>query len=315
VLAAAVVFAATPFARRLLRYFMANVSRRTFGFLVAAKAIALLAAGCRLITPAEDLPADERPTLLAPLAGDDHISLEVFFVHVPLGDERTAESIWNEVDEQQFSVETRGRLAQHGFRVGVASGAVPQTIQALLDANGSTSAAEESDSTDTGESQPLASRQELRLRPGGKGEIVPCPPRDSLTLMTVEGEELTGRTLHAAQGRFIVRCQAEGDGRVRVALAPQIQHGEVRRRFVGGDGAFRPDIGQDKIEFDRLAIATVLSPGQMIVAGALPAPLSSLARDFLTDNSSGKPVQKLLVLRLMQSQYDDALAAVMADEQ
>ncbi len=51
----------------------------------------------------------------------------------------------------------------------------------------------------------------------------------------------------------------------------------------------------------------------MIVAGALPVPLSSLARDFLTDPSSGKPVQKLLVLRLMQSQYDDALTDAMAD--
>lgn len=295
---------------------MPYVSRRTFGILAAAESLALLASGCRFIAPPDELASEnnERKTsLLSPLAGDDHISLEVFFVHVPLGDEKTAESIWNDVDEQQFSVETRRRLAQHGFRVGVASGALPKTLQELLDANGSTSAAEESDSTDTGETQPMASRQELRLRPGGKGEIVPCPPRDSLTLMTVDGKELTGRTLHAAQGRFIIRCQAEGDGRVRVSLTPQIQHGEVRRRFVGGDGAFRPDIAQDKIEFEELAIAAQLAPGQMIVAGALPVPLSSLARDFLTDPSSGKPVQKLLVLRLMQSQYDDALTDAMAD--
>jgi hypothetical protein len=292
---------------------MPLVSRRTFSILIAAKALALLASGCRLISPPEDLALEENASPLSPLAGDDHVSLEVFFVHVPLGDEATADSIWNDVDEQQFPVDDRRRLGQHGFRVGVASGALPKAIQALLDANGSTSAADESDSTDTGEAQPLASRQELRLRPGGKGEIVPCPPRDSLTLMTVDGRELTGRTLHAAQGKLIVRCQAEGDGRVRVSLAPQIQHGEVRRRFVGGDGAFRPDIGQDKIEFEHLSISAQLSPGQMIVAGAMRMPLSSLARDFLTDPSSGKPVQKILVLRLMQSQYDDALAQVLAD--
>jgi hypothetical protein len=188
---------------------------------------------------------------------------------------------------------------------------LPQKLQELIDANGTTSAAEESDSADTGEAQPMASRQELRLRPGGKGEIVPCPPRDAITLMTVENDELTGRTLRSAQGRFIVRCQAEGDGRVCVALAPQIQHGEVRRRFVGGDGAFRPDISQDKIEFEQLTVAARLAEGQMIVVAALPEPLSSLARDFLTDESSGKPVQKMLVLRLIASQYDDALNAVL----
>ncbi len=288
---------------------MLHFSRRTFCCL-AVEGFALLASGCRLITPPDDLGGLESSPLLSPLAGDDHIALEVFFVHVPLGEEKTTAAIWHEVDEQQFAVDVRHRLAQHGFRAGVASGALPQALQDLLDANGSTSTAEESDSTDTGEAQPMASRQELRLRPGGKGEIVPCPPRDSITLMTVDNRELTGRTLRSAQGRLIVRCQAEGDGRVRVALTPQIQHGEVRRRFVGGDGAFRPDISQDKIEFEHLAVATHLAAGQMVVLGALPHPLSSLARDFLTDDTSGKPVQKMLVLRLMQSQYDDGLSDV-----
>lgn len=285
---------------------MPDLSRRTFCRL-AVNALALSISGCRLIAPPDDLPATEKSSLLSPLAGDDHIALEVFFVHIPLGDEKTATAIWHEVDEQQFPVELRHRLAQHGFRAGIASGGLPQKLQDLLDANGSTSTAEEADSTDTGESQPMASRQELRLRPGGKGEIVPCPPRDAITLMTVDNRELTGRTLLSAQGRFIVRCRAEGDGRVRVALAPQIQHGEVRRRFVGGDGAFRPDISQDKIEFDQLTVSAQLAEGQMIVLGALPQPLSSLARDFLTDDSSGKPIQKMLVLRLIASQYDDAL--------
>lgn len=301
---------------------MPQVSRRSFcrrlfeatAWMAASVAGAAMP-GCRLIQPPEDAPLTEQSTLLSPLAGNDHIALEVFFVHVPLGDELTADAIWHDVDEQHFAADLRGRLAQHGFRAGVASGALPAKLQELLDANGSTSAAEESDSTDTGEAQPMASRQELRMRPGGKGEIVPCPPRESLTLMTVDKGELTGRTLRAAQGRFVVRCQAEGDGRVRVALAPQIQHGEVRRRFVGGDGAFRPDISQDKIEFEQLTVAAHLAEGQMIVLGALPHPLSSLARDFLTDESSGKPVQKMLVLRLVESQYDDALGQAMADDQ
>ncbi len=279
---------------------MPHVSRRAF-CCFAVKAMALLAAGCRVLDPNVDLQemAAKSP-FLAPMTGDEHIALEVFFVHVPLGDEQTAESIWHEVDEQQFPVDVRNRLAQHGFRAGVGSGGLPQTVQALLDANGSTSAPEESDSTDTGEAQPMASRQELRLRPGGKGEIVPCPPRDSLTYMTVAGGELTGKTLYAAQGRFIIRCHPQGDGRVRVALAPQLQHGEVKRKFIGGDGAFRPDISQDKIEFEHLTVAANLAAGQMIVLGTMAHPLSSLARDFLTDNSSGKPVQKVLVLRMIE---------------
>lgn len=279
---------------------MPHLSRRAF-CCIAVEAAALLVAGCRLIKPDVDLQeVAEKSPFLAPMTGDDHVALEVFFVHVPLGDQQTAESIWHEVDEQQFPVDVRNRLAQHGFRVGVASGGLPPTVQALVDANGSTSTADESDSTDTGEAQPMASRQELRLRPGGKGEIVPCPPRDSLTFMTLENKELTGKTLHAAQGRFIIRCQSQTDGRVRVAIAPQLQHGEVRRKFVGGDGAFRPDISQDKIEFEHLTVATHLAAGEMIVLGTMAYPLSSLARDFLTDNSSGKPVQKLLVLRLKE---------------
>jgi hypothetical protein len=39
-------------------------------------------------------------------------------------------------------------------------------------------------------------------------------------------------------------------------------------------------------------------------------PLRSLGRDFLSSTNSGKAVQKLLVVRLVQSEYDDTLATL-----
>jgi hypothetical protein len=64
---------------------------------------------------------------------------------------------------------------------------------------------------------------------------------------------------------------------------------------------------------DELRISAVLSPTQYVLIGARDQPLRSLGRDFLSSVNSGKPVQKLLVLRLVKSEYDDTLATL-ADE-
>jgi hypothetical protein len=294
---------------------MTFLSRRSFCRISLWSGLALLG-GCRTIDTA-DAPVSEESRLLAPMGGDEQIALEVFFVHVPLGDRELAESIWHDVDEQQFAVDQRRKLAQHGFRVGIAAGELPQAIRNIIAAKGTTSNASESESAESGDAQPLVSKQELRLRPSGKGEISPCPVQERLTLMTLDAGELSGKTLTAAQGRFIVHCRGDGDGRVRVSMTPQIQHGDIRRRFIvddtGDNGVLRPEIGQAKLLFENLTIASVLSPGQMMVVGCMEEPLISLGRDFLTDRSTGKAVQKMLVVRLIESQYDDALARSMAE--
>ena len=52
---------------------------------------------------------------------------------------------------------------------------------------------------------------------------------------------------------------------------------------------------------------TTMTPGQSLVVGSLDFPSRSLGREFFTDTSSGQPVRKLLLIRLVESSYDDSL--------
>jgi hypothetical protein len=274
-------------------------------------AVLSLAAGCSLLSVDPQQP-DAAPKGLAKVLADDRIAVEVFFVHVPAADQPQIDDAWREVDEQALPATLRQNLGQHGFRVGVVGSQLPSAIDEILRTQGSTATASQAQA-DISEAQPIVSRQELRLRPGKRGEIVPSPVHEKLTVMTWKDGELTGRTYESVQGKFRVQCQPQGDGRVRVELTPELHHGKPKRQWIGDDGVWRLDTGQERILFEELRISALLSPSQYLLIAARDQPLRSLGRDFLSSANSGKPVQKLLVLRLVKSDYDDTLATL-ADE-
>ena len=277
----------------------------------ASLALLSLAAGCSLLAVDEKQPDAARKGLAKVLA-DDRIAVEVFFVHVPAADQPRIDDAWREVDEQALPTALRQDLARHGFRVGVVGSQLPAAIDEIVRTQGSTATASQAQA-DVSEAQPIASRQELRLRPGKRGEIIPSPVYEKLTVMAWKDGELTGRTYESVQGKFRAQCQPQGDGRVRVELTPELHHGKSKRQFVGDDGVWRLDTGQERVVFDELRIAALLSPGQYLLIAARDQPLRSLGRDFLSSVSSGKPVQKLLVLRLVKSEYDDTLATLVEE--
>ena len=59
--------------------------------------------------------------------------------------------------------------------------------------------------------------------------------------------------------------------------------------------------------FDDLAISAVLSPGTMLILTALPDHPGSLGHYFFTEGEDNRLKQKLLVVRLCQTQHDDLL--------
>jgi hypothetical protein len=275
---------------------------------IAALVAAFALAGCQTldVADAESKIAADGATPLS----DQRVVLEVFFVHLPLTDRQVGGEIWNTVDEQGLPAGIRRTLSQHGFRVGVCGSELPPAVQEMLAASAGATAADQSDPEASG-AQPMATRQELRLRPGSRGEIVPSPIHDRLTVITTEDREVSGKTYHTAQGRFSIRCEPRGDGRCEVEIVPQLFHGQPRRRFVGEDGVLRFETGQPNMVFEKLRMAPTLSPGEMLLIGCEQDPLSSLGRDFLCDTSTGKPIQKLLIIRLVQSAHDDSLAAAL----
>ena len=105
--------------------------------------------------------------------------------------------------------------------------------------------------------------------------------------------------LLAAPGRPHAQDQAAGPH----------HHGEPRKRFVGSQGALRMEVGRARRVFDELTLSARLSVGQMIVLGSLDSRPGSLGHHFFTQDSEGPVEQKLMVIRLSQTQHDDLFDA------
>lgn len=224
-------------------------------------------------------------------------------------DEETAESIWRQVDEQQLGADERRRLEQAGFRVGLISGQMPVELERAL---GITATPDDPllPQAIASDDETAAQVRHMQLRVGGDhhGTILAGGAHEELPLLTTRqgqgGPELSGQTYRQAQGEFRVAARQLDDGRVSLELTPELVHGDVAMQYTATDGVLRPQPGRPRLTFDDLKCAMPLSAGQMLVIGPAAGRRGALGQAFLSQEVSGRPRQKLLVVRLAQTQYD-----------
>lgn len=281
---------------------MTNLTRQTVLWIAA-----LAAAGC---TPT--LPKGVSP-LVNPRMSSDSVVLDVFFVRFPVGDDEANRVLWQEIDEQQVSAELRKRLSQNGFRVGVIGGQVPITLSKLLELKDkpvSTKGETKIEVADLGPSAPRVERRHMPLRRGVRGEILTSAVYEQLPVLFCGQGELCGQTYPQAQALFGIVSFPQGDGRVKIQLVPELQHDQVKQRWVGDQGMMRLESGRPRRTFESLEFSAMLAPGEMLVLTGLPARLGSLGYHFFTERDAGSEAvdQKLLILRLSQTQQNDLFA-------
>jgi hypothetical protein len=261
--------------------------------------LALTLAGCT--TPA----VEGKSPLSAVQMSPDSCVLEVCFVRFPFGDPEVNQQLWQEVDEQQFPADLRRRLSRNGFRLGLLDGQIPAALSKLLemkDESRPTGGTSQIDLAELDSEGPPVKRH-LEIRAGQPKMIVASGVYDQLPVLICEPGELGGETYSQAQAVLVVKTFPQGDGRVRVELVPELQHGELRQRWVGQDGMWRLEAGRQRRVFEEMAFSATLSPGCILLVSSLPDRPGSLGHHFFTEDN-GKPEQKLLVLRLAQTQHE-----------
>jgi len=248
-----------------------------------------------------------RPVRMSP----DSSVLEIFFVRFPYGEPEANVTLWEDLDEQQVDGEARQRLAMNGFRVGVAAGQVPAALVRLLEIRDKPvpdGHAHELKPSDL-ETESRVERSRWQLRAGSRKELLCSDVYDELPLLICEPRGgVWGKTLDQARGVLAVESAAERDGRVRLRLVPEVQHGDFRVQFTGSHGMLRMASARPKCSFDDMTVGVTLSPGHMLVIGALTSRPGSLGHRFFTVHREGKIEQKLLVIRLAQTQHEDLFA-------
>jgi len=265
---------------------------------------ALLLVGC-ITAPIQKGRSPLKPAQMSP----DSVVLDIFFVRFPFDDPQINGQLWQEIDEQHFPPELRRRLTANGFRVGLVGGQLPVALSELLqlsdkpvpDGDVETGVTDDPIALDW---QPQVLRRHLQLRTGRRSEILASGVYDELPVLISDRGQVCGQTYSKAQALLGVTAVAQGDGQVRLQLVPELHHDEVRQRWVGRQGMMRLKTDRPRRTFDEMGICAALSPGSMLVLGSLANRPGSLGHHFFTEDS-GQLEQKLLLVRLSQTQHDE----------
>lgn len=270
--------------------------RILIGLLLAA------AVGC---TPLSVVP---QSAFAPPGFSKNGIVLDVLYVRFPPGDTAMNETVWQEIDELHFPPDVRIRLEANGLRAGIISGSLPIELEKRLELKEKPTPDEGPKSVDL-ERPTTIRRRQLHVRNGKKSNILVLGERErrpelSALLRTDDGR-VEGKTYRHVLGLFAARAFPEGDGTVRLEMTPEIEHGEPQKRFVPGDGMFRIEFGPPHEVLAALRSSARLGPGQMLVLSTYPKKAGSLGYQFFTEVDDDVVTQKMLLIRLARTDYDD----------
>jgi hypothetical protein len=268
---------------------------------IVLAALVSLAAGCQTEQP------KKASVLQSTQMSPDAVALEILLVRLPPKSAELHRKVWGEVDEQHLPAELRQLLARNGFRAGVL-GQMPSALADVLAMQDKAPAAGEPQKLGLAdfEGPPRVMPRLLQTRAGQRNEIVASGVYDDLPVLLSEDGELCGRTFHEAQGIFALAAFPQADGRVRLELVPELHHDQSRPHVVGDQGMWRLECGRPKRVFDDLKIPALLTPGSILIVGCLPDRPGSLGHSFFTEDSgSAECAQKLLLVRVCQTQHDD----------
>lgn len=252
------------------------------------------------------LDAARRPILPPAQMSADSVVLDIFFVRIPQGDPLAGDALWAEIDEQQFPADLRLRLADNGIRAGVLGSQIPPALERLV-AEPPAKNKQDPNEVTRFDAEPKIMQRHLQLRAGMPGEIIARTTPENFALLESQEGEVVGRTYTKGQGVFQVKTYPQADGRVRIELAPELHHDEPKIEYVDHGGAWMHDVRRPRRLFPDLKLAAVLAPGEMIVLTNLLHQEGSLGHHCFAETTSRGVSQKLLIVRLSQTQHAETL--------
>jgi len=259
--------------------------------LFALLLILLTHTGCQVVDTSVAHNAN-KPSLLSPLnPGMDAVQLDIVYVERDEKDPLLANMLWSEIDQVgTVDLQTRSRLRDAGFRVGLVGMSPPRSLQRLLGFGNDIT-----DAAGTSRHNELAGRSVL-LKSGGETEIQTSAVYPELTIQLPGREEPT--TLSTA--RFVLRAQLERlqDGWVNLHLTPEIHHGQSQLRPVAGTANWELKGTQEVITLHDLQFTVALNVGEMVVLSADADTEESLGDQFFVNRDVQRPQRRMIVVRL-----------------
>ncbi len=246
------------------------------------------------------------------------MTVDKFSARLPLGDADLNGTLWSDVDEQCFSPELRRRLVANGLRAGVVGSQMPAPLERLLAAQGPAPSPQSPGAVDL-VNEPSVLRGLVQTHGGQRSLVIVAGERQRIANLALlerrDDGSVSGATYHDAMGVLAMRLLPQGDGRTRIEIVPEIQHGEPKKDWVASEGRFQVKFEPPTEVYHDLRMEAPLAPGQMLLITCLPDRPGSLGYHLFTEQQTGQPVQqKLLLFRLAHSPLDDRFAEAISPQ-
>lgn len=240
----------------------------------------------------------------------DAVSLEVAVAQLDGGQAELIEEFWALLDQQKIPFQNRKILDANGIRAAVVPAHVPGVLRELLKPqviDPDLLNSFQKQMYDKGLLKPverLLTHDKVQNRDGESHELVLSAPHPEMSWVITTNRGKSAGAGKSVRGVFGVKTFPNGDGSVRLMVTPKIHHGDPRTQIGVFDKSFLFESQQSVIELSDLVTEAKLLPGESLVVGAT-SDLGDLGRLFFGTPDSSSNHQRLMLIRLVQTQWDD----------
>ena len=277
--------------------------------LIAALVVSLigLATGCAHLSPEQ---SSDKQVLSPPKMAPDAVVIHAVLIRFPEDQAAALGDIWRGVDETIIDFKTRRELLANGLQCGVLVGEMPQVVRARLKELNSPSASNSLERMGLA-AEVISDTQRLHCHAGRRKELALRPGlSESITVLHVRDGQIQGNTYTDPRVVLDLRATPLGDGRARLKMTPEIQHGERIEtvRVSPNKTAHLPDVHQRQQVWDYLAMDVTLAPGQYFFCTLTDPPRGLGQAMFSTRTTERTTERVLLVVQMVSNPLDDLFA-------
>lgn len=245
------------------------------GGLLALVACGMGLTGCSPFDKPRSLTQTSRklPALQPPPGS---MQLDMAYIEWPADDPQLGQQLWRYVDQVgPVDAETRTRLRQNGFRLGIVGTNPPLALQRMLRLKSDFASEPEAEQTKQ------FSGRRVFLVSGGETEVQVSNPYPECTVSMPADGRSELRRFENAICKYRIRASRVQDGWARLEFTPQISHGDDQLRYaVGEEMQWQHQSGQLTESFRPQRFTIELKAGDMAIITAEDDAPSTLGQLF-----------------------------------
>ncbi|MCH1440632.1 MAG: hypothetical protein L7W43_13310 [Rubripirellula sp.] len=230
------------------------------------------------------------------------VILDIEFINsVPHGspaseDSAFSPSLWQWVDETCLAPSLRQNMLRNGIRVGLVNN--EEEFRNQLNQHKEDRDLVETFLAEASIASDLAhGTQSMPMRLGRRYELpLRQPFEGSHVAMIRDGDEVIGKTMQNAQYILaLTSSRGKTPEQIDLTLHPEIQHGDMVRKWVSSDTALRIDSRREAWQLECLNLQLNAHEGDLIVM-APTQPLRGLAKHMLSGTGEDNQLEQLILL-------------------